>query len=180
MPAVGIVSLLRPEKSIATLLDAFVEVRRRHPAARLRIVGDGPALESLQARSRALFAGSDACSFEPATEDVACRLHELDIFVLPSLSEAFSNSLMEAMACGCAAIASRTGGNPELVKDGETGLLFTPGDVSDLSAKLNLLLENPGLRRSVAAAGQAFVRGQFSMQTSTRRMEEIYTEFLTR
>lgn len=174
----GTVSVLRPEKNIETLLDAFAEVRRRHPTARLRIIGSGPTLEALEARGKSLFSTGNACTFEPATAEVARRLHELDIFVLPSLSEAFSNSLMEAMACGCAVVASRTGGNPELVTDGETGLLFTPGKPPDLAAKLNLLLDDSAMRQKLAEAGQAFLRGRFSMEASTRRMEEIYTEFL--
>jgi glycosyltransferase involved in cell wall biosynthesis len=177
--SVGAVSLLRWEKGIETLIDAYAETHKRHPEARLRIVGGGPLLDSLKARSQALFGASDACRFEPSTNDVACCLHEFDVFVLPSLSEAFSNSLMEAMACGCAVVASRTGGNPELVKDGETGLLFQPGDPSDLAAKLNLLFEDHTLRRSLAEAGQSFLRGQFSMEISARRAEQIYEEFLS-
>ena len=178
MPVTGTVALLRPEKGLETLLDAFAEVHRRDPEMRLRIIGDGPLQESLQARSRSLFDGAEVCSFEPATDAVSARLHELDIFVLPSLSEAFSNSLMEAMACGCAVVASRTGGNPELVKDGETGLLFTPGDPLDLADKLSRLLRDDALRRTLAEAGQEFLRGRFSMQASARSMERIYEEFL--
>jgi glycosyltransferase involved in cell wall biosynthesis len=75
-------------------------------------------------------------------------------------------------------VASRTGGNPELVSHGETGLLFEPGKPADLAAKLNLLLENPSLCRTLAEAGQAFLRGRFSIEASARRMEQIYAEFL--
>ncbi len=177
-PITGTIALLRPEKGIDTLLDAFAQVRRRRPNAPLRIIGDGPLAGPLRARAEALFGAGDAYSFEPATEEVARALHELAIFVLPSLSEAFSNSLMEAMACGCAVVASRTGGNPELVQDGETGLLFTPGEPSDLAAKLELLLDDSRLRQSLAETGQAFLRSRFSMQASAHRMEQIYTEFL--
>jgi L-malate glycosyltransferase len=178
VPLTGTVALLRPEKGIEMLLEGFAALHKRKPAARLRIIGSGPLEESLKEHSRTLFGNAAVCSFEPATDEVSARLHELDIFVLPSLSEAFSNSLMEAMACGCAVAASRTGGNPELVKDGETGLLFNPGDAADLADKLARLLENPVLRRSVAEAGQSFLRGRFSMQESTRKMEQIYQDFL--
>ena len=75
-----------------------------------------------------LAAGSDAdCHFQPAERNVAPWLRAMDIFVLPSLSEALSNSLMEAMGCGCCPLASDTGGNPELVQHGETGLLVSAG-----------------------------------------------------
>jgi glycosyltransferase involved in cell wall biosynthesis len=76
----------------------------------------------------------------------------MDIFVLPSLSEALSNSLMEAMACGVAPIASSVGGNPELVREAETGLLFEPGDAVGLATQLRRLVDGEGLRRQYAAA----------------------------
>jgi L-malate glycosyltransferase len=176
---IGTVGMLRPEKTIEILLDAAAAIHSRHPAVRLRIVGGGPLLNSLQERSRRLFGTTNACTFEPATDNVAACLHELDIFVLPSRSEAFPNSLMEAMACGCAVVASRTGGIPELVQDGATGLLFTNGDARDLAAKLELLLKDPATRRRLAEAGQTAVRNRFSIEASAQCMEQIYAEFLT-
>jgi len=102
-------------------------------------------------------------------------LHAFDIFVLPSLSEAFSNSLLEAMACGCAVVASRTGGNPEIVGADETrGLLFPPGDAGALEQALLRLLTDSALRVRLAAAGAAFVRAQFSLDASVQHMQEIY------
>jgi glycosyltransferase involved in cell wall biosynthesis len=76
----------------------------------------------------------------------------MDIFVLPSLSEALSNSLMEAMGCACCPVASHTGGNPELVADGETGLLSAPGDDRAFAAALAGLARDPGRRQELAAA----------------------------
>ena len=102
----------------------------------------------------------------------------MDIFVLPSLSEALSNSLMEAMACGCCAIASDTGGNPELVRDGETGLLFPTGDITSLAARLDCMLANRDTRRCLASHGAQFMREHFSREAAARRMGEIYTSYL--
>ena len=82
----------------------------------------------------------------------------MDIFVLPSLSEALSNSLMEAMGCGCCPVASDTGGNPELVTDGETGLLFPVGDAEALAERLALLLDQPEYRRRLAAQAERRMR----------------------
>ena len=177
---IGTVALLRSEKGIETLLEAFAVVRRRHPRVQLRIIGSGSLLKSLQDLSRNLFGATDACTFEPATNAVSARLQEFEIFALPSLSEAFPNSLMEAMACGCAVVASRVGGIPELVKDGETGLLFTRGSASDLAAKLQLLLDDSALRRHLAEAGQTALRSCFSMETSANCMQHTYEEFLAR
>jgi glycosyltransferase involved in cell wall biosynthesis len=98
----------------------------------------------------------------------------MDIFVLPSLSEALSNSLMEAMACGCCAVASEVGGNPELVEHGQTGLLFPAGDSLALAAALESLLDSPALRHRLAGAGAGFIREGFSSQAAARRMGRIY------
>jgi glycosyltransferase involved in cell wall biosynthesis len=129
-----------------------------------------PELEALAAR----LGVAAKCHFEPATSQVAERLRGFDIFVLPSLSEALSNSLMEAMACGCCAVASDVGGNPELVRHGETGLLFRPADAADLAANLGLVLRDRELRRKLAESGARFIRESFSVETAVRRMESVY------
>jgi glycosyltransferase involved in cell wall biosynthesis len=101
-------------------------------------------------------------------------LRSFDIFVLPSLEEALSNSLMEAMACGCPAIASSVGGNPELIEDGVRGLLFKRLDTAGLAQALRRLIEDDALRRSFAGAGEHFIRDHFSRRASADRMGEIY------
>jgi glycosyltransferase involved in cell wall biosynthesis len=170
---IGVVCVLRPEKDLSTLLEAFARVRDVRPGLKLAIVGSGPVRESLEARAGELGITED-CIFAPATEDVVTWLHAIDIFVLPSLSEAFSNSLMEAMACGCCAVASNVGGNPELVRSGETGLLFEPGNAADLAVQLRTLIQEDASRARLAAAGAAWVAANLSRETSARRMGEIY------
>jgi glycosyltransferase involved in cell wall biosynthesis len=102
----------------------------------------------------------------------------MDIFVLPSLSEALSNSLMEAMACGCCAIASDTGGNPELVRDGETGLLFPAGDALALAACLRSVLGDPTRRRRLGENAAHLMRNSFSRETAAQAMGAIYASYL--
>jgi glycosyltransferase involved in cell wall biosynthesis len=102
----------------------------------------------------------------------------MDIFVLPSLSEAFSNSLMEAMACGCCTVATNVGGNPELVRNGETGLTFEAGDSAGLGEVLQTLIEDKALRKRLAAAGAELVRQRFSSRDSAERMAQIYTRLI--
>jgi glycosyltransferase involved in cell wall biosynthesis len=157
---IGIVCVLRPEKGLHTLLEAFAHTRQSWPGLKLAIVGSGPLWDSLQKTARRLGIAGD-CHFEPAVSEVAEWLRSIDIFILPSLSEALSNSLMEAMACGCCAVASCIGGNPELVVDGKTGLLFAPSDADSLAAKLQLLIEQEDLRRHLAAAGAISIRERF-------------------
>ena len=170
---IGTLCVLRPEKSVGTLLEACAMLRPAFPEVRLVVVGSGPMLPELEALAARLGVAAK-CHFEPATSQVAERLRGFDIFVLPSLSEALSNSLMEAMACGCCAVASDVGGNPELVRHGETGLLFRPADAADLAANLGLVLRDRELRRKLAESGARFIRESFSVETAVRRMESVY------
>jgi glycosyltransferase involved in cell wall biosynthesis len=174
---IGVVCVLRPEKDIATLLKAFAGIRNLGPRVKLAIVGSGPMRDPLEGEARALGIWED-CVFAPAAEKVADWLRAIDIFVLPSLSEALSNSLMEAMACGCCAVASNVGGNPEQIRNGETGRLFEPRDATGLSEILRTLVQDEPLRRRLAAAGQRTVRERFSIQSSVERMSEIYSKLI--
>ncbi len=174
---IGVVCALRPEKGLPLLLEAFGRVRGAYPGARLLIVGGGPALGGLRDIARSLHLES-VCRFEPAVQNVAEWLRAIDIFVLPSLSEAFSNSLMEAMACGCCVIASDAGGNPELVDNGETGLLFRAGDSAALASRLAAVLADAARRLKLGAAAACRMRERFSREAAVRRMGGIYLEFL--
>jgi L-malate glycosyltransferase len=171
---IGTVCALRPEKGLHILMEAFRKVKAARRGVKLVIVGSGPMLAELAA-------GGDAdCHFQPAERNVAPWLRAMDIFVLPSLSEALSNSLMEAMGCGCCPVASDTGGNPELVKDGETGLLFPVGDAEALAERLALLLDGPAYRRRLAAQAARRIEEHFTREQAARAMGEIYQEFLAR
>ncbi len=170
---IGVICALRPEKGLPTLLEAFARLHAPPGAAQLRIVGSGPSLSSLQELAQKLALGG-RCTFEPATKDVPAALERIDVFVLPSLSEALSNSLMEAMASGCCVVASKTGGNPELVVDRQCGLLFPPGDSAALAACLDLLLRNAAMRAGLAAAAAERMRTAFTIEQAARRMAEIY------
>jgi L-malate glycosyltransferase len=174
---VGIVCALRPEKDLPTLVKAFAIARRRHPLMRLAIVGDGEMRDPLERLSEELGV-RECCEFAPSTTEVPQWLSAIDIFVLPSASEALSNSLMEAMACGCAPVASNVGGNGELVEHGERGLLFQAGDAEELARHLNTLAADEELRRRFAEASRRFIHENFGLAKSVRRMTEIYLEAL--
>lgn len=176
---IGVVCALRPEKGLGTLVEAFAQVQREFRDVKLVIVGSGSEEVPLKQRVASLGV-SESCHFEPATRDVAQWLRCIDIFVLPSLSEALSNSLMEAMACGCCPVASRVGGNPELVNPETTGLLFEAGDAGDLAAQLRKLIGNEDLRRRYADASAALIASDFTHRASAARMGEIYADNLRR
>jgi L-malate glycosyltransferase len=174
---IGVICALRPEKGVETLVEAFARMNAPQAMARLQIIGSGPSLPALEGLAQRLHL-SDRSTFERAAKNVPAALRGIDIFVLPSLSESLSNSLMEAMASGCCVVASKAGGNPELVTDQETGLLFPPGDSGALAACLDLLLHNAALRTRLAAAGAERMRAEFTTERAARRMAKIYAEVL--
>ena len=136
------------------------------------IVGDGPCKATLQTRAREL--GLDRrCRFVDATTDVASWYRNIDVFVLPSLNESFSNSLMEAMACGCAVVASNVGGNPELVCDGENGVLFEAGNVDNLARRLELVLGDSMTRRRLGSAAVRRIRERYTKEASAESIRRV-------
>ena len=177
---IGSTAMFRPEKGLSTLIEAFAKVRQ--DGMKLVLVGDGPLLEDLESMAKRLGVHAD-CLFPGPQSDVADWLRQMDIFVLPSLSEALSNSLLEAMACGCTVVASRVGGNPELVcstANGETGLLFEAGQAASLAQQLLILAKDASLRERISASAQAFVNAHFTPQQTIRCFHDIYTELLAK
>jgi glycosyltransferase involved in cell wall biosynthesis len=164
-------------------VEAFAKVVSGNPlecsGLQLAIVGSGAMRATLQAMT-VEFGIQDRCHFEPSTADVAAWLRAIDIFVLPSLSEALSNSLMEAMGCGCTVVASAVGGNPELVSDGTNGFLFEAGNAAELADRLERLVVDEDLRTRFGIESANRVRQHFSLEASVHRMEEIYGELLGR
>jgi L-malate glycosyltransferase len=176
---IGTVCVLRPEKRIELLIEAFAAVRKRVPGSKLLIVGSGPELPKLQRQASEL-AIVEECVFLPAVPEVAPLLRAIDIFVSCSSSEAFSNSILEAMACGCCPVGSRVGGTPELIEDGKRGLLFENGNVLELSTRIALLAENSALRTTLAHNATAFASQELNMQVALNRMTCIYEDGLLR
>lgn len=176
---IGSVSVLRPEKGLELLQSAFAKVRHLAPGVKLLIVGNGPELDRLQKHAQALGLGDD-CVFQPAVAAVAPILRSIDIFVSASHSEAFSNALLEAMACGCCVIGSRVGGTPELIGEHQRGLLFEKGNIEDLADKLASFMLDADMRRSYGHCAAEFAKNNLSMEVNVRRASEIYTMLLDR
>lgn len=176
-PLIGVVAALREEKQLEVLIDAFALVHRRHPHTGLLFVGGGALLSQLQAR--AAERGIDgAVHFEPTRNDVERWLRAIDIFVLPSRTESFSNAVLEALGSGCAVVTSAVGGLPEMVRPETTGLLFPPGDTAALAAALERFIVEPGLRERLGSAAARMVAAEFTMDRTVARMEALYTSLL--
>ena len=174
---IGSVCALRPEKRMDLLIEAFGRVQHLRAGLKLVIVGSGTEERTLRAQARNLGL-EDKCHFEPATRTVADWLRAIDVFVLPSSSEAFSNALLEAMACGCCVVGSRVGGTPELIEHGERGLLFEAGDGGQLAGALGMLIQQDSLRDGLAAASARFARETFPMDLAAARMQNLYEQML--
>lgn len=176
---IGTLCALRVEKDLPLLQEAFARIRGAERNMKLLIVGSGVELPKLEANAARLgIAGASV--FIPATAEAARWMRAMDVFVLSSYSEAFSNALLEAMACGCAVVGSRIGGTPELIGKDERGLLFHSGDAEELAAKLALLAENEALRRDFGACAARFAAENLTVEIAARRTGEIYEKLLGR
>ena len=174
---IGTVSVLRPEKSLNLLQEAFGRIRHLRAGMKLMIVGSGPELPRLETNSRRLGLQNE-CVLVPATPKIADFLRVFDIFVSSSSSEAFSNSILEAMACGICPVGSRVGGTPELIGNDERGLLFESGNPDDLAAKLRTLIENGDIRRELGTRAAEFARTRLKIEIAASRMADIYETIL--
>ena len=112
--------------------------------------------------------------------DVPGILKTFDVFVLPSLNEGMSNTILEAMATGIPVIASNVGGNPELVIDGRTGFLFPSNDVESLVQKIKTYILHPELKQKHGYNARKRVEEKFSLDQMIRRYEELYVELVER
>lgn len=176
---VGTVGRLQAVKDQATLLRATARLLARapelRPRLRLRLVGDGAERGPLEQLAGSLgIAG--VTTFTGFRDDIPAELARLDVFVLPSLNEGISNTVLEAMACATPVVATAVGGNPELVTEGETGFLVPVGDDEALAECLGRYAADPALRARHGAAGRARVERDFSIP----RMLADYAAFYTR
>jgi glycosyltransferase involved in cell wall biosynthesis len=165
---------IRPDEVLTTVVARLVERKghedliRAGAGFRLLFVGDGPQRRRLEGRG-AILAG--------ARRDVPEILAASDIVALPSrFGEGCPNALLEAMAAGKPVIAARSGGTPEVVADGETGLLHPPEDVGALAAALRRLGADPALRAALGAAGRARAARDFGPERHLRSYETLYSE----
>ena len=174
---IGTIGRLQRVKDQATLLHAFAALGERRPdlKARLRlaIVGDGPLLPDLRQLAETLGIVGETW-FPGAVSNVPEVLNFFDIFVLPSLNEGISNTILEAMASGLPVLATAIGGNVELVQDGVCGRLFSPGDIMALCSLIEAYAGSPALRKAHGQAARCHAEQNFSLPVMTLRYMEVY------
>jgi N-acetyl-alpha-D-glucosaminyl L-malate synthase BshA len=169
------VSNFRPVKRVLDVVRVFAKVRAARPA-RLVLVGDGPDRAAAEDEARRLGVASRVAFLGERTE-IEKLLAAADLFLLPSESESFGLAALEAMACGVPVVATRTGGIPELVEDGLSGVLAATGDVDGMAkAALALLADPAGLKRAREAARAR--ASQFDRKDVVALYEDYYREVL--
>ncbi len=176
-PVVGAIGNLFPVKGHTYLVQAAARLARDWPDLVVLLCGR-PILEAeLEAEAARLGVG-DRVRFLGFRDDVGALLDALDVFVLPSLSEGLSLSLIEAMAAGTPVVTTAVGGNPELVEDGVTGLLVPPRDPAALAAAVGRLLADRALGRRLADRARARAESTFAVEGMLARYEALYDEML--
>ena len=177
-PVLGVVGSLYPVKGHRFLLEAMPEILRRWPKAQLLVIGRGKLDVVLKEHVEQLAIGANV-QFLGMRQDVPRLLSLMDVFVLPSLSEGLSIALLEAMASGKPVVATRVGGNPELIDHGRTGLLVQSEDAKDLAANLLKLLSDPGMMQQFGRQAVERVRQHFSMKRMVDRYRDLYARLLS-
>lgn len=174
-PEILCVARLAADKDHITLFRALELVLGRMPGATLRLVGDGPAGESLRRWAQGHAAGRSII-FTPAGTDMRPYLSAARVFALASLREGQPNAILEAMSAGLPVCATRVGGIPGLVEHGRTGFLCAPGDARALAENCLAILDRPDLGADMGASGrEAAIRG-FSYDVMVRSHERIFLE----
>ncbi len=180
---VGSVTRFAAIKDPLNLVEAFIRARERLQGARrplrLLMIGDGELRDAALERLRAAGAADDAW-LPGSRDDVAELLRCMDVFVLGSLREGISNTVLEAMASGLPVIATATGGNPELITPGETGTLVPPGDSEALADAVVAYASDDVRRARHGAAARAAAVGRFSVEAMIDQYRALYERAVCR
>ena len=173
---IGSVGRLVPIKDHSTLLQAAELLLRQGNNLHVLLVGDGPERARLEQYVASTPELSGRVTFLGASDRVPELLKAMDVFVLPSISEGMSNTILEAMATGLPVVATRSGGNLEMINHEFSGLLFAPRDVRTLVSLLVRLIESADLRRHLGEGARRRAVERFSLAKMVRCYRDLYFE----
>ncbi len=171
-PVIIYTGRLVPEKRLELLLEAWSPIRVTHPTAILLVAGSGPEGPRLKKHA------GPGVRFLGQVEDVAPYLQAADVFVLPSATEGLSNALLEAMATGLPPIATAVGGAPDVILQGENGLLVPPNNKAALTEALYSLLDDPVRRATLGKAASIRITANYSLNSIAARLRTLYDTVL--
>ncbi len=174
---IGVVGRLSLEKGCLEALDAFAELHRRVPGVHLAFIGEGPMEAELKSKLDGSGLGNKV-HFTGHQSPVQPWLEALDLLLSPSRTEGLSNVLLEALAFRLPVVATRVGGNGEIIRDQVSGLLVEPLRPGLLAAGMEHVVTDPGAAREMAQTGQRTVRESFGFETRMRKMEAFYEAVL--
>lgn len=174
-PIVLTAARLAPQKGIDVLLEAWARLVADFPNGLLLIAGDGPQRMALESRAFALQV-AESVRFLGFRQDVRALLRTADAAVIPSRTEGQSIFALEAMAEGAPVVATRVGGLPESIRDGETGLLVAPDDSEALASTLRRILSDVSFARKLATNARRFVAEERTIERMLAEMEAFYQE----
>lgn len=160
-------------KGVEHLLKAWKGLAAEHPDARLLLLGDGPLLGSLAERAEHLGITDTVC-FAGRVRDVPRYLRAADLFVLPSVQEGMPNSMLEAMACGLPAVATRIGGVVDVVGERECAWLVEPGKWESLREGMSKMLAEKDFRDRLSVTALETIREKYSLESRVNRYLELY------
>lgn len=172
-PTVGICARMSPEKNLPLLVEAFARLRQVNPKAVLLLAGDGPARADVEQRRDALDLG-DSVRLLGFRKDVPALVTAYDVFGLSSLTEGTSVTLLEAMYGRCPVVATAVGGNPEIVVDGETGILVPSEDTEAFAQALVQIFADPDEALRMGVRGRARVQAHFTFEGMVEAYEALY------
>jgi len=174
---VGWIGRMTGIKRTDDVLLAFKSLRERGIDARLCLVGDGPDRNEVERRAHELGVMRETL-FLGYQEQVASLFAAFDVFILPSANEGTPVTAIEALAAGKPVVATRVGGIPDVVRDGEDGFLVAPGDVDAIAERLAQLATDPQLRARMGEAARARVRERYSVERLVDDVDRLYRSLL--
>lgn len=175
VPVLGVVGRLERQKGHRFLLDALPGVLAEFPDVRLLLVGDGALRGDLEGHAAGLGVSSHVI-FAGFRTDVPRLLDAMDVVVLPSLYEGMPLTAIEAAAMAKPLVATHVDGSPEVVRNGETGILVPPADSAALGEAVRALLRDPAGARRLGAAGRAHVLARFELSAQIEATARVYRE----
>lgn len=174
---VGHVANMVSKKRQVDILEAAKIVIEQYPKVTFVLVGRGPDLEKLRDLSQSMALGNNVV-LPGFVDDLWDTMSSFDVFVLSSLHEGLPTVIIESLAMGIPAVATRVGGTSEIITEGEDGFLTTPKAPTEIADKILMLLEDEGLRQRMSEAGVQSMRSKFDIKRRVREVEDIYSQLI--